>query len=234
MITFKSISSSSKGNAYLVESTGAPPLLLEAGLPFRKLRERLGFRLSGLAGCLVSHEHMDHAQGVKDLLKAGVECFMSNGTSGSLGVSLHHRTNMVMAGVPRRIGEWDILPFSLDHDATEPLGFFISFEADSLLFVPDTAGVKERFLGATIVAIECNHIGDVLDENVRSGRVDSALADRIRKSHLSLESLVAMLKTMDLSRCRQIYLLHLSDNNSDEYRMKKEVQQVCGIPVEVC
>ena len=234
MITFKSIASSSKGNAYTLTSPGAAPLLIEAGLPIRQLRERIGFSLSGYAGCIVSHEHGDHAKGVKDLLKAGVDCWMSSGTAQALDVFGHHRTNLIHTGERHHVGPWGVTAFALAHDAAEPLGFLVSLGDDRLLFVPDTAYIETGFFGVTIAALECNHVGDILDENVRIGRVDASLADRIRRSHMSLEGMIRMLKANDLGRCRQIYLLHLSDANSDEQRMKLEVQAACGIPVEVC
>lgn len=55
---FKPIASSSKGNAYLVKSDNVAPLLLEAGIPMRRLRENMNFSIGGLAGCLISHAHL--------------------------------------------------------------------------------------------------------------------------------------------------------------------------------
>jgi len=58
---FKSIVSSSRGNCYVLTSKGAVPLLLEAGIPIKKIREALrnfGISLSDLGGALISHEHL--------------------------------------------------------------------------------------------------------------------------------------------------------------------------------
>ena len=55
---FKSIASSSGGNCYLVQSEGASDLLIEAGIPLKRIREALGFSVSALAGVLISHEHL--------------------------------------------------------------------------------------------------------------------------------------------------------------------------------
>ena len=65
----KILASGSSGNAYYVD--GEMPLLLEAGIPFRAIQQKLNFKISQLAGCLVSHEHMDHIRAAKDLLRAG-------------------------------------------------------------------------------------------------------------------------------------------------------------------
>ena len=233
MMRFTSLASSSKGNAYLVQADGVAPLLLEAGLPIKKLREGLNFGLSGLAGCLVSHEHLDHAKAVKDLLKGSVDCYMSAGTAKALEVVGHYRVHRLTAlrpifACPSKM--WQVTPFALKHDAAEPLGFIVSHKDDRLLFIPDTAYVRNRFEGITILAIECNHVGEILSENIRSGGVPAVAGSRVRHNHMSLGTLIDMIKANDLSQCRQIHLLHLSDANSDEAQMIKEVQAATGVP----
>ena len=78
----------SAGNCYKVK-IGKATLLLECGLPFKVIQRKLDFKLSDIDACLVTHEHMDHAKAVKDLMKAGVDCYMTKGTSEALGVSGH-------------------------------------------------------------------------------------------------------------------------------------------------
>ena len=237
-MNFISLASSSKGNAYLLKAEGLNPLLLEAGLPITRLRDKLrehGVSLSDLAGCLVSHEHGDHSKAVKDLLKAGVDCFMSAGTATALGVENHHRVAIFndFAGIytyGARCKEWKIFIFVLIHDATEPIGFFIADEHNHLLFIPDTAYVENRFQGITLIAVECNNIAELVSKNILEGHIPAVVGKRIRRNHMSLENLISMLKVNDLSRCRAIYLMHLSDGNSDERRMKQEIQEETGIP----
>jgi phosphoribosyl 1,2-cyclic phosphodiesterase len=232
MITFKSLASSSRGNAYLVSAPGVAPLLLEAGLPIKQLREKLNFGLTGLAGCLVSHEHSDHSKAVKDLLKAGIDCWMSSGTAKALDVLGHHRTQVFMKeSILMQHHGWRIKPFPLEHDAQEPTGFLIGYGEDRLLFVPDTSYVENRFDGITIAAIECNNIEEILADNIRNGHLDPSVGRRVRRNHMSLENVIAMLKANDLSRLRQVWLLHLSNANADEKRMIREVQEVVGVPV---
>jgi len=235
MMTFTSIASSSKGNAYLVEAPGAHPMLLEAGLPIRELREKLAFGLSGISACLISHEHGDHSKAVKDLLKSGVDCWMSQGTADALGVGEHHRTYCFVDETETLFPDgWRIRTFKLNHDAAEPLGFLIAQGDDRLLFIPDTEYVEPRFVGVTIAAVECNHIEDILSANIQRGAIAGVIGRRVRRNHMSLQTVIDMLRANDLSRCRAIYLLHLSDANSDERRMKLEVQQATGIPTIIC
>lgn len=229
---FIPLASSSRGNAYLVKDQGASPLLLEAGLPINRLRDKLrehGVMLSDLAGCLVSHEHQDHAKAVKDLLKVGVDCYMSEATGTALGVVEHHRFHTIFRQA-FYVWDWWVIPFDLEHDATEPKGFFITHGTDRLLFIPDTAYVQNRFESPTIISVECNNIAELLSKNIQEGYIPAIVGKRVRRSHMSLENLISMLKANDLSRTRQIFLMHLSDGNSDERRMKEEIQAATGIP----
>lgn len=233
-MNFTPIASSSKGNAYLLSSPGVPSLLIEAGIPVKRIREKIGFNLSGLAGVLVSHEHGDHARAVKDLLKAGMDVWTSIETAEAIGVAGHHRINGLQSGARASIGGWIILPFDLHHDVPTQ-GFFIQApDRDRLLFIPDTSYIRNRFEGVNILAIECNHIADILSENIQEGNIPAVVGRRVRRNHMSLDSVIGMLKANDLSRCREIWLLHLSDGNSDEARMIRTVQEQTGIPCRAC
>jgi phosphoribosyl 1,2-cyclic phosphodiesterase len=227
---FTPIASSSKGNAYLVEADGVAPLLLEAGIPISQLREKLKFGITKLAGCLISHAHGDHSKSVKEVMKAGVDTYMSQGTIEALYAGSYHRARRLKAAELTEIGPWRVLPFELVHDAPEPLGFFIAHEEDRLLFIPDTAYSVDRFEGVTIAAIEANYIDEILSANILRGSLPPVVGHRTRRNHMSLKTLIELLKANDLSRCQQIWLLHLSDGNSDEKRMIMEVQRATGIP----
>ena len=234
---FTALASSSRGNAYLLESDGAGPLLLEAGIPIKKLREGLyahGISISDLSGCLVSHEHLDHSKAVKDLLKAGVDVYTSVNTAIALNVEEHHRMNFMNDGISQPIGAWRVMPFDLKHDAAEPFGYLVAYDTEALMFIADTAYIKNRFEAVTIIAVECNHVGDILAGNIARKDAVVSLGRRVRRNHMSLETLIKMLKANDLSQCREIHLLHLSDSNSDEKRMILEVQEATGIPTYAC
>lgn len=223
------MASSSRGNSYLVEADGIAPLLLECGIPIKQLRAKAGFGLSDLAGCIVSHEHGDHSKAIKDLLKAGVDVWTSEETAEALEVRNHHRINILMAGEQEYIGEWVVLPFDLHHDVPTH-GFLIgdpNFE--KLLFIPDTSYIRNRFEGVSIIAIECNYLADRLSHNIQSGALPQVVGRRVRRNHMSLDTVIGMLKANDLSKCREIWLLHLSDGNSDENQMRRKVQEATGI-----
>ena len=209
---FISFASSSRGNAYLLQADGASPLLLEAGLPINRLRDKLrehGVSLSDLAGALISHEHGDHSKAVKDLLKAGVDCLMSEGTAKALKVEGHHRVHPLYLDIIEGMQQWRVVSFPMEHDATEPVGFFIRHEKEALLFIPDTSYVENCFRGMTLIAVECNNISEILSKNILDGHIPAIVGKRNQRNHMSLENLISMLKANDLTRCCAIYLMHL-------------------------
>ncbi len=227
MIEIKTFASSSRGNAYRV-TDGRTPLLLEAGISFPAIRQKLNFQTSDLAGCLISHNHSDHCKAVGEAMKAGIDCFMSQGTADILEVS-GHRLKVVGAKKQFQLGTWTILPFETEHDAAEPLGFLLANQdGDKLLFATDTYYVRYLFRGLTHIMVETNYARDILEENVAKGFVPPALKRRLIQSHFSLENVKEFLKANDLSRVQEIHLLHLSEGNSDEARFKREIQQLTG------
>lgn len=227
MIRIEALASGSKGNAYLV-TDGQTPLLLEAGIPFKEIRRKMNFQTSGLAGCLISHEHQDHTKGVGDILKAGIDVYMSPGTAQAIGIR-HHRIKTVQLKRQFKLGTWTILPFDVQHDAGDPVGFLMANkQGDKLLFATDTYYIRYKFPGLTHIMVECNYAKDILEQNIAAGRVLVAMKKRLLRSHFSLENVKEFLKANDLSKVQEIWLIHLSDNNSDEARFKREIQELTG------
>lgn len=204
--------------------------MIEAGIRFREIRQAFDFQLSGVAGCLVSHEHGDHAKAVKDLLITGVDCFMSSGTARALTLS-GHRLHTVPALEQFRVGTFTVLPFPTEHDCADPYGFLIqSDDGDKLLFATDTYYIKYRFSGLTHIMIEANYKKSILEENIAAGLVPAAIRDRITRSHFEIENVKAFLGACDLSQCREIHLIHISSGNGNPSEFVEEIQELTGVP----
>src|SRR5690625_1450146 len=197
MISIKTLASGSSGNAYLV-TDGHTPLLLECGISYRDIQIATGFKTSGIAGCLISHEHKDHTKGLKDVLRAGIDVYASQGTIDAEGIK-HHRLKTIKAREQFTVGTWKILPFDVEHDVAEPLGFLLqSTNGGKLLFATDTYYVRYRFKGLTHIMVECNYSMDILNENIESENVHPAMKKRLLTSHFSLENVKECLKYKDL------------------------------------
>lgn len=229
-MNFIPLASSSHGNAYIVDD-GASRILIECGVPYKKLQKLAGFHLSGVRGCLLSHEHGDHARCYMELIKNGVPVYASCGTAEALECDL---ITVVEDRVPFSVGSFDVLPFPTFHDAAEPLGYLIRSRTDGekLMFATDTVNLGYEFPRLSLVALECNYDEDIL---ARATHIPPKTVHRIRNSHMGLGRVCAYLRRLDLSRCRRVYLLHLSDACANDGLMVGMVEEVCrGIEVEAC
>lgn len=227
------LASGSRGNCYRI-SDGVTPVLLECGLPIKQIRQGLGFGLTEVAACLVSHEHQDHAKALADVLRAGVEVYTSPGTIKALGLE-HHRLRPVRAKETFKVGTWTVRAFETQHDAQEPLGFLLHSRASNarLLYATDTYYIRYRFPRLNYIMVECNYAKDILYRNVENGSVPGVLKNRLLTSHFSLENVKEFLQANDLSKVQEIHLLHLSDGNSDAGRFKHEIMELTGKPVYI-
>ena len=126
------------------------------------------------------------------------------------------------------------MPFDVEHDCAEPLGFLIVTGKEKVLFMTDTAYTKHRFTGLTHIMIEANFCADLLERNVAAGIVESSRRRRLLESHMSIQRVVDFLKANDLSKLKEIHLMHLSSKNSDEQLFKSTIQKITGVPVYVC
>jgi phosphoribosyl 1,2-cyclic phosphodiesterase len=240
----KVLASGSKGNCYWV-SDGKTNLLLEAGIPFGEIQKGCNFSISHLDGCLITHEHGDHAKAAGKLMKHSIDVYASQGTASAQGWN-GHRLHIIKSMERFNIGSFAIMPFDVKHDSAEPLGYcLLSQETqEKLLFVTDTQYVRYRFGGLTHIMCECNYDQAILLDRARSAFQGNGLADdiesykakRIMESHMSIEAVLNMLRANDLSCVQQIYLLHLSSANSDAAVFKERVKAVVpfGVEVYVC
>lgn len=231
MIEITALASGSKGNCYRV-TDGSTPLLLEAGIPIRAIKQGLHYRLSEIRACLISHSHKDHCRALGDVLRAGVTCYMSKPTADALGAT-GPRVKLLEPRVQTRIGSWIVLPFETQHDCPGSMGFLLASDNYKVVYITDSYYVKWRFRGLTHIMCECNYAKDILDANVESGAVPAAMRERLLRSHFSLESVKQFLRANDLSRVEQIWLLHLSDANSDAERFKREIMELTGKPTYI-
>lgn len=228
---FESLASSSHGNAYIVSDSDTR-ILLECGVSYKQLQKMSGFALSDFRACLVSHEHKDHAKSVDELIRRGMEVYMSYGTAKALETD----AAMLVEHMEQfNVGSFDIVPFTTFHDAAEPLGFLIKSRADGdiLAFATDTVNLRYKFPGLNILAIEANYDKNILD---RCEKLPEKVRYRITNAHMEVDTLCDYLRSLDLTECREIHLLHLSDSTSREAEFIDKVTRAVpeGIKITAC
>ena len=212
------LASGSSGNCTLVASASTA-ILVDAGLSARAIDQRLdrvGFRADDLRGVCISHEHSDHTTGLRVLhQKRGLPLYVNRGTADALDQDeeLHGLPwTIFVTGTPFRIGDLVVEPFSVPHDAYEPVGFVIRHEACRVAVVTDmgmaTTLVRERLRGCRAIVVESNHDEQML----RDARRPWHLKQRIlgRQGHLSNQGAAALLAEIATPELDTVFLAHLS------------------------
>ena len=220
--------SSSSGNLYAVTSSSGQRLMIECGVPWKKLQQALGYDLRGVDACLLSHAHSDHSKSVRQVMQAGIDVYTSRGTIATLGIECERRVSPVEPGKAFFLDGFTVYPFQTHHDAVCPLGFLVS-DTDasrSLLFATDTSHITQRFtVPFNVVALEASYDRHILQERVDADAVDETLAKRLLGSHMEWRVTERYLAQFcDLSRCEQIHLLHLSADNIDKEKVRRHIE----------
>jgi len=225
------LGSSSSGNGYILEND-TEALIIEAGMRLSTVKKALGFNISKVVGCLVSHEHGDHAKYIQSYMEAGIDVFTSKEVFDSKETGINNfRGKKLTPEVTVPIGSFKVMAFEVSHDV-RCFGFLIGHpETGSILFATDTFKLDYNFPGLSHVILEANYADDVVENNIMSGSLHPSMRMRLLETHMELETTKSIISQMDKSSIINIVLIHLSANNSDRNRFIREVQQVSGAQV---
>jgi phosphoribosyl 1,2-cyclic phosphodiesterase len=222
-ITVSVLGSGSRGNATFVK-TDRVRLLIDAGLSRKEIARRLeaiGEDRDGIDAVLITHEHTDHASGLKMLLKElPLEAFLTWGTIGAIEANQYElngsRIVPVQPGVAFTVGDVDVFPFSVPHDAAQPIAFSVTCGGVRITQLTDighmTDHVAERLRDAHVLILESNHDLEML----RVGPYPWNLKQRLigRQGHLSNTAVARFIREQFDGRAEHIVLAHLSSKNN--------------------
>lgn len=225
-MNFEQYFSSSSGNLYMLTANGQR-LMIECGVPIRKLKKALDYDLSGIAGCLLTHNHHDHSKAIAGVMANAIDVYASKGTFEAVGVNGERRAKRIHPETLTEIGGFQVVAYPANHDAAEPLFFIIGHSGEYMLFATDSSHLTQRFdMAFKIVAIECSYDEDVLRERVRVKDINEQVATRLLTSHMSKQNCIRYLdEYCDLSKCQQIHLLHCSGDNLDKRQAQREIKE---------
>ncbi len=222
MMRFASLASGSRGNC-LVAEAGATRVLVDCGLAPRETERRLariGLAPGDLSGILVTHEHSDHLGGVFPFARQHrLPVFLTHGSlqaAGSAGGAGDAVTQLVDAHTGFSVGELCVQPFTVPHDAREPVQYVLSDGAFRLGVLTDlgvsTPHVEHMLSGCDALVLECNHDLELL----RNGAYPSWLKERIAGpfGHLDNGASERLLGALDRSRLKHVIGAHLSEQNN--------------------
>ncbi len=218
---FASLGSGSEGNGLLVE-VGATRVLIDCGFGVRDTVARLariGVAPESVTAIIVTHEHSDHICGVAPFAaRFGTPVWLTFGTLEAVAERF--------AALPRvygfdshdvfEVGDIEVRPFPVPHDAREPVQFICSDGCWRLGVLTDlgisTAYVEASLSGCDALVLECNHDLDLL----ANGDYPFSLKQRIASKfgHLDNGAAAGLLARLDNSRLKHLIAAHLSQNNN--------------------
>jgi phosphoribosyl 1,2-cyclic phosphodiesterase len=220
-VRFASLGSGSGGNALVVEA-GATRVLVDCGFSVEDTERRLarlGMAAADLAGILVTHEHGDHADGAGAFARRhGLSVWMTHGTlraTAEAGAA-DAVVTVIESDAPFALGDLEVRPFPVPHDAREPVQFVLGDGARRIGVLTDigasTRHVEAMLSGCDALVLECNHDEQMLAE----GRYPVWLKARIAGpyGHLANAAAAALLAALDRSRLRHVVAAHLSEANN--------------------
>lgn len=230
-MTLKVVSSSSKGNCYLLQSAGGDTLLVELGITAMDVKKALDYRIGGVVGAVVTHRHKDHALAVYDIMRMGIPVLapadvLATSTSvATLAVTAEH-------GRHYQLGAFKVTALNAYHDVP-CLAYIIEHqEMGKVLFATDTFKLPYRVKDVTHLMIECNYMDEVLAFNEQEGYTPPGLRDRLMLTHMELNTTVKVVRQNLCDILQDVTLLHLSHDNSDADQMREAVEAT-GIPCRV-
>lgn len=223
MLRFRSLGSGSTGNATLVESGGPSPvrLLVDCGLGIRQLQARLaeaGLVTNQISAIFITHEHGDHIGCALAVSRRhSIPVWMSQGTHAAIGApDLGGLLRMARDGVAIDAGGVEITPFTVPHDASEPLQLSCTDGAAKLGIVTDlghaTAHVLAHLQGCHSLLLECNHDTEMLSR--------SAYPDFLKRrvggpyGHLSNTAAADIARSVMHHGLKHVVAAHLSAQNN--------------------
>jgi phosphoribosyl 1,2-cyclic phosphodiesterase len=224
MLRFRSLGSGSTGNAALVEATSGgrtSRLLIDCGFGLRQLDLRLakaGLAATDIDAIFVTHEHGDHIGCAHSLSRRNrIPVWMSEGTwLATGGRDFEGRLNLARDDAEFAVGNIAVQPFTVPHDAREPLQLRCSDGARTLGVLTDlghaTAHVLSRLSGVHALLLEFNHDSELLANSAYPAFLKLRVGGK--HGHLSNEAAADIARAVRHEGLRHVVAAHLSEQNN--------------------
>lgn len=241
MLRFASLSSGSKGNCLAVEADGSR-LLLDCGLSVRETERRLarlGLTPTDIDAMVVTHEHDDHVGGVFAFAaQHRVPVWLTHGTYQAVRAQAKHLeqvdVHIVQPEVAFSVGALLVTPFTVPHDAREPVQYVITDGAAKLGVLTDlgtpTTHVEMHLTGCDALVLEANHDLDLLWASAYPRWLKERVSGPF--GHLNNEQAARLLSGLVHARLKHVIGAHLSQQNNQPELVRVAFSQALGCTPE--
>ena len=228
------LASGSSGNCTFI-STGSTRILIDAGLSAKQTVERLaviGERIEEVNAICVTHEHGDHIKGIRVLQKKyGIPVYANAGTLDGIRNARQGGdvvSRQFTTGSAFDIGELTLEPFSVPHDALEPVGFVAQFGARRIGMATDvgivTSLLREKMRSCEVIVIEANHDEALLHEAPRPWSLKQRILSN--QGHLSNRASAGLIGEIAGERLTHLFLAHLSGDCNSPLHARRAFESV--------
>jgi phosphoribosyl 1,2-cyclic phosphodiesterase len=232
---FASIGSGSEGNGLIVEA-GTTRVLIDCGFGVRDTAQRLariGVDPESLTAILVTHEHNDHVGGVPAFAaRYEIPVWLTFGTLAIVGERFADMERIYGFDSHDRfaIGDLEIRPFPVPHDAREPVQFVVTDGMFRVGVVTDlgttTRYVEASLSGCDALVLECNHDPDLLEQCDYPTSLKARISGRF--GHLPNDGAAAIIRAIDTSRLQHLIAAHLSRQNNTPTMARAALGEAIG------
>lgn len=230
-----SIASGSSGNCVYVE-TKKTKILVDAGLSGKRIQdnlEKIDVKTSEIDMIFVTHEHADHVKGVGVLSRRfNIPIYANEKTwlamREKIGKIKGENIRLLKTNEFMNIKDFDLMPFSIFHDASDPIGYSFYQDDEKISIMTDTGKYNENMLyeikDSDVYYIEANHDLEML----RKGPYPIHLQERIRsdRGHLSNIDTGDILADLLRGNGEKVILRHLSKDNNDPELAKFTIESI--------
>ena len=228
-LKFQTLASGSKGNSAIV-LCGDTKLIIDAGISYLAIKRKLeesNLDLSSFSAILITHSHSDHIKGLSSLIKhTKLKVLIPE----KMYIELKEivpKERVIFINDKNKLNDVEIDLIHTSHDTICSVGYIISYNNKSLVYVTDTGYINRKYLnkmiGKTIYLIESNHD----EEMLMNGPYPPFLKQRVLsdKGHLSNNTTASYLKKIVTNETKYILLGHISEKNNSEDLVLKTTKE---------
>lgn len=199
----KILSTGSNGNCYILSSKNER-LIIDCGMPIKKIKQGLDYNISNVSGVCVSHFHGDHVLALKDLENIGLRVFSPTKDE----------------RVGKFLGKFYVDRFELPHNGTENYGFFIKVDGQIVLYLTDFEYCRYRFenLKPDHILVECNYQEELVSRDLPN-------FEHKIKGHCSLDTCLEFIKANATDNLKTVILLHMGGDTCNPEECVEEIKK---------